>query len=92
VDRKKDFPKGTFDLKGAKLNVLICDKISFVGVAHLTRGGRSCSWALYRSPSGQYNQEYTHTPLVCVPDVFGANCVAAYQQKKTFPSGGSKNQ
>jgi len=24
------------------------DKISFVGVAHLTRGGRSCSWALYR--------------------------------------------
>jgi len=29
-------------------NVLIRDKISFVGVAHLTRGGRSCSWALYR--------------------------------------------
>jgi len=27
---------------------LIRDKISFVGVAHLTRGGRSCSWALYR--------------------------------------------
>jgi len=21
-----------------------------VGVAHLARGGRSCSWALYRSP------------------------------------------
>jgi len=34
--------------KGPKLNVLIHDKISFVGVAHLTRGGRSCSWALYR--------------------------------------------
>jgi len=29
-------------------NVLIRDKISFVGVAHLTHGGRSCSWALYR--------------------------------------------
>ena len=27
---------------------MIRDKISFVGVAHLTRGGRSCSWALYR--------------------------------------------
>ena len=25
-----------------------CDKISFVGVTHLTRGDRSCSWALYR--------------------------------------------
>jgi len=31
------------------IDVLIRDKISFVGVAHLTRGGRSCSWALYRS-------------------------------------------
>jgi len=48
LDREKDFPKGTFDLKGPELNVLIGDKISFVGVAHLTRGGRSCSWALYR--------------------------------------------
>jgi len=31
------------------INVLIRDKISFVGVAHLTRGGRSGSWALYRA-------------------------------------------
>ena len=53
----KDFSKGTFDLERPKLNVLIRDKILFVGVAHLTRGGRfflralyrrSCSWALYR--------------------------------------------
>ena len=40
--------------EGPKLNVLIRDKISFVGVAHLgvahlTRGGRSCSMALYHS-------------------------------------------
>ena len=48
VTNKKDVPKGTFDRKGPKLNVLICDKIVFVGVAHLTRGGRSCSWAPYR--------------------------------------------
>jgi len=27
-----------------RLNVLIRDKILFVGVAHLTRGVRSCSW------------------------------------------------
>ena len=33
---------------GSKLNVLMRDKISFVGVAHLTHGGRSCSWAFYR--------------------------------------------
>jgi len=46
LDRRTDFPNGTFDLKGPKLNVLICDKILFVGVAHLTHGGRSCSWAL----------------------------------------------
>jgi len=43
-----------FDLKGPKLNILICNKISFVGVqvAHMTRGGRTCSssWVLYRSP------------------------------------------
>ena len=25
-----------------------------MGVAHLTRGGRSCSWALYRSPSAHF--------------------------------------
>jgi len=31
-------PQGTFDPKGPKLNILIRDKISFVGVAHLTRG------------------------------------------------------
>ena len=48
LDRTKDFPKGTYDLKGSELNVLIRQKISFVGVAHLTRGDRSCSWALYR--------------------------------------------
>ena len=46
--REKDFPKGLFDLKGPKLNVLIRDKISFVSIAHLTSGGRSCWWALYR--------------------------------------------
>jgi len=50
MDREKDFPEGTLDLKGTKLNVLIRDKISFVGVAHLTSGGRSCSWALYHFP------------------------------------------
>jgi len=40
----------------ASLSLSVCvslslyrDKISFVGVAHLTRGGaQSCSWALYR--------------------------------------------
>jgi len=47
---KKDFPKGTCDLKEPKLNFLIRDKIPFAGVDHLTRSGRSCSWALYRSP------------------------------------------
>jgi len=36
--------------KERKLNVLIRDKISFVGVAHWTHGSRSCSWVLYRSP------------------------------------------
>jgi len=46
---KKDFPNGTFDLKGPKLNVLIRDKISFDSVAHLMRGDRSCLCALYRS-------------------------------------------
>jgi len=50
LDREKDFPKGTFDLQGPKLNVLIRDKIYFVGIAQLTRGGRSCSWALYHFP------------------------------------------
>jgi len=29
-------------------SVLIRDKISFVGVSHLARGSKSCSWALYR--------------------------------------------
>jgi len=32
LDREKDFPKGTFDLQGPELNVLIRDKIYFVGV------------------------------------------------------------
>ena len=45
---KKTFQKVRLTLKGPKLNVLIRDKISFVGVAHLTRSGGSCSWALYR--------------------------------------------
>jgi len=40
--------EGTFDLKWPKLNVLLRDKFSFVGVAHLTRGDRSCLWALCR--------------------------------------------
>ena len=44
---KKTFQKGTFDLKGPKLNVLIRDKISFVGVAHLTRGDVILIWRLY---------------------------------------------
>ena len=44
-NREKDSTKWSFDLKGPKLNVLICDKISFEGVAHFTRGSRSCSWA-----------------------------------------------
>ena len=44
----KTFQKVRLTQKGPKLNVLIRDKISFVGVTHLTRGGRSCSWALYR--------------------------------------------
>ena len=48
LDQKKDFPTGTFDLKGTNLNVLMRDQMSFVGVTHLTRGGRSCSCALYR--------------------------------------------
>ena len=30
------------------VGILFLDNISFVGVAHLTRCGRSCSWALYR--------------------------------------------
>jgi len=53
----------TNDIKNLSLFV-IRDKISFVGVAHLTRGGRSCSWALYRSsPSPEaanykWNQKY----------------------------------
>ena len=47
---KKTFQKVRLTWKGPKLNVLIGDKISFVGAAHLTRGSRSCSWAFYRSP------------------------------------------
>jgi len=43
---------------GEKLDVLIRDKISFVGVAHLTaRGGRSCSWALDRPGLREANAE-----------------------------------
>jgi len=45
---KKTFQKIRLTYKVSKLNVLIRDKISFVGVVHLTRGGRSCLWALYR--------------------------------------------
>ena len=52
LDREKDFPKRTFDLKGTKLNVPIRGKISFVGVAHFTCGGRSCLWVLYLSLYG----------------------------------------
>jgi len=50
LDWKKDFWKGSFDLKGPKLNILIRDKISFMGVAHLTRGGKILLVGLYRSP------------------------------------------
>ena len=32
LDRKKDFQKGTFDLRGPELHVLLREKISFVGV------------------------------------------------------------
>jgi len=46
--KKKTFQKVRLAQKGPTSNVLIRDKISFVGVAHLTRGGGSCSWALYR--------------------------------------------
>jgi len=38
---------------------LFRDKISFVGVAHLTRGGRSCAWALYRSVVDVYESRAT---------------------------------
>jgi len=50
LDRKKDFPKCTFDLQRAltkrsdSWQDLVRERCS------LTRGGRSCSWALYRSP------------------------------------------
>jgi len=47
---QKTFQKVCLTWKGPKQNILIRDKISFVGVSHLTRGDRSCSWALYRSP------------------------------------------
>ena len=32
--------------KGPKLSVFMCGNISFVGVSHLTRGSKSCPWAL----------------------------------------------
>ena len=32
LNRETDFQKGTFDLRGRERNVLIRDKISFVGV------------------------------------------------------------
>ena len=48
--KKVIFPKAPLTKKGPQLNVLIHDKISFLHVAHWTRGCRSCSWALYRSP------------------------------------------
>ena len=57
LNRGKDFPKGMFDSKGPKLNVLIRDKISFVGVAHLTHGGRSCSWALYHRYKNELHRD-----------------------------------
>jgi len=60
LDREQVFPKGTFDLNGPKINVLVRDKISFVGVAYLTRGGRSCSWALYRLKYS-YTLHLSHT-------------------------------
>ena len=44
----KRLSKRYVDLKRPKLNVFIREKMSFVGVAHLMRGGRSFSWALYR--------------------------------------------
>jgi len=37
---------------------VIRDKISFVGVAHIMRGGRSCSWALYRSSPSSETANY----------------------------------
>ena len=45
-------------LKGPKLNVLIRDKILFVGIAHLTRASRSCSWALYHSHKWRHSRTY----------------------------------
>jgi len=48
--------------KGPKLNVVIRDKISFVGVAHLTRGGRSCSWALYRPCTTRCTLHLSNSP------------------------------
>jgi len=53
-----------------------CDKISFVGVAHLTRGGRSCLWVLHRSPR----------PVIVI-DCNVLQCVAMWcSVLKLFPS------
>jgi len=50
TELEKDFPKCTVDLKkGLNWTFSLATKISFVGVAYLRRGGRSCSWVLYRS-------------------------------------------
>ena len=52
--------------------IMIRHKISFVGVAHLTRGGRSCSWALYRclSDKAPTNKICLGTPweALCAPE------------------------
>jgi len=75
------------DLEGAKFIVFVCDKISFVSVFHLTRGGRSCSWVLCRSlrtPSSMSEDDVKLTskavPSVCCSVLQGvAACCSMLQ-------------
>ena len=67
---RKSVPGGK--KSGVKLNVMIHEKISFVGVAQWTRDVRSCSWALYHSEhlrprrtpmDGVYAASRPHSPF-----------------------------
>jgi len=61
---EKNFPKCSFD--------------SFVGVAHLTCGGRSCSWALHRFAATVYVDAYTTEKVGWICDMCSVMCAQWY--------------
>jgi len=55
----------TFSLGPFRSNIPFGDKISFVCVAHLTCGGRSCPWALYRSCTSERARAFLSSQDMC---------------------------